>query len=184
MLPLIAKGHLIPFLALAKQIPTGHAPSSHGQLEKEDLRLRLKPGYISSHAPPICQQILGTSLSSFRTQCGSEQWEFLPHFQAPLHRRIPFERISSEGRVSGPQLAAPILFPSCLQEPVGGRLALIGSTPIWKEAESVVRTGKRPGENTLKRELWTKFEAASSNELLFNDFVTHKGFLDRLDEVS
>ncbi|KAI5350399.1 hypothetical protein L3X38_003290 [Prunus dulcis] len=95
MIPLIAKGHLIPFLVLAKQIPTGHAPSSHGQLEKEDLHLRLKPGYISSHAPPICQQILGTSLSSFRTQCGSEQWEFLPHFQAPLHRRIPFERISS-----------------------------------------------------------------------------------------
>lgn len=73
---------------------------------------------------------------------------------------------------------------SSVTEPVGGRLALIGSTPIWKKAESVVRTGKRPGENTLKRELWTKFEAASSNELLFNDSVTHKGFLDRFYEVS
>lgn len=76
------------------------------------------------------------------------------------------------------------MFKYFLLSPVGGRLALIGSTPIWKEAESFVRTGKRPGENTLKRELWTKFEATSSNELLFKDFVTHKGFLDRLDEVS
>ncbi|PQP92338.1 uncharacterized protein Pyn_13089 [Prunus yedoensis var. nudiflora] len=77
----------------------------------------------------------------------------------------------------------PIPSKSCLRENFFW-LALIGSTPIWKEAESVVRTGKCPGQNTLKRELWTKFEAASSNELLFNDFVTHKGFLDRLDKVS
>lgn len=53
----------------------------------------------------------------------------------------------------------------------------------------MMRTGKRhPGENTLKRELWEKFEAASSNGLCFNTNAfgktEQKGFLDLLDEVS
>ncbi|TQE12200.1 hypothetical protein C1H46_002125, partial [Malus baccata] len=52
---------------------------------------------------------------------------------------------------------------SSLHKPAGGSFAMIESTPIWKEAESVVRVGKYPGENTLKRELWTKFEVASIN---------------------
>lgn len=56
---------------------------------------------------------------------------------------------------------------------------------MWKELNS---TGKHHGENTLKRELWTKFEAASSNELHFDLSIFQetetKGFLDRLEEVS
>ncbi|CAN6573386.1 unnamed protein product [Malus baccata var. baccata] len=60
----------------------------------------------------------------------------------------------------------------------GGSFAMIESTPIWKEAESVVRVGKYPGENTLKQELWTKFEAASINGVRFNDTATHKGFIE------
>ncbi|PSR96885.1 UDP-N-acetylglucosamine pyrophosphorylase [Actinidia chinensis var. chinensis] len=66
--------------------------------------------------------------------------------------------------------------------------ALIESTPLWKEPESIFRTGKRPGENTLKKELWTKFEAASTHEIHFDVSVlqetAQKGFLDRLEEVS
>lgn len=61
------------------------------------------------------------------------------------------------------------------------------STPLWKEPESTIRMGKRPGENTLKKELWTKFEAASTNGLHLNVSVfeetTEKGFLERLDEA-
>ncbi|XP_059645242.1 uncharacterized protein LOC132286853 [Cornus florida] len=72
---------------------------------------------------------------------------------------------------------------SCSQE-LGG----IESTPLWKEPGSTTRTGKFPGENTLKKELWTKFEAASTNGIRFNVSVlqktAQKGFLDRLDEVS
>ncbi|XAR67674.1 hypothetical protein NMG60_11002535 [Bertholletia excelsa] len=69
---------------------------------------------------------------------------------------------------------------------LGGMSAMIDSTPLWKEPESVFRTGKRPGENTLKKELWTKFEAASTHGLSFNVSILQgrKGFLDRLDEVS
>ncbi|XP_030526462.1 uncharacterized protein LOC115738094 isoform X2 [Rhodamnia argentea] len=73
------------------------------------------------------------------------------------------------------------------QEPVGSTMALIENTPVWKEPESI-QMGKRPGENTLKRELWTKFEAASSCGFRVNSSTLleteGKGFIDRLDEVS
>ena len=60
---------------------------------------------------------------------------------------------------------------------------------MWKESQSTSRRGgKHPGENTLKKELWTKFEAASTSGLHFSVSVlqesSRKGFLDRLDEVS
>ncbi|VFQ92949.1 unnamed protein product [Cuscuta campestris] len=66
-------------------------------------------------------------------------------------------------------------------------------TPMAKEPESCIKTGKQrhhPGENTLKRELWTKFEAASTRATCFDPLPAmqkmnlHKGFLDRLDEAS
>ncbi|KAA8541740.1 hypothetical protein F0562_022892 [Nyssa sinensis] len=75
----------------------------------------------------------------------------------------------------------------CNQD-LGGSSTLIESTPMWKVPESTIRTGKRPGENTLKKELWTRFEAASSHGIHINVSVlqetTRKGFLDRLEEVS
>lgn len=54
---------------------------------------------------------------------------------------------------------------------------------------SSFRLGKHPGENTLKKELWTRFEAASSHGVCFNTSSllqnsTKKGFLDILDEAS
>ncbi|OVA12497.1 hypothetical protein BVC80_1791g69 [Macleaya cordata] len=72
------------------------------------------------------------------------------------------------------------------QELPGASTTVLESTPMWKEPESTIRTGKRLGENTLKRELWTKFEAASSNVLRFDvsffQETSTKGFLDRLEE--
>lgn len=66
-------------------------------------------------------------------------------------------------------------------------LALIENTPLWKEPESAIWMGKRPGENTLKKELWTKFDAASTNGLPLSipisKEMTEKGFLERLDEA-
>ncbi|KAK9281283.1 hypothetical protein L1049_004180 [Liquidambar formosana] len=76
----------------------------------------------------------------------------------------------------------------CHSKLLGSCLALMESTPMWKEPESTICRGKRPGETTLKKELWTKFEAASTNEVHFDASViretTQKGFLARLDEVS
>ncbi|KAF5726855.1 hypothetical protein HS088_TW22G00539 [Tripterygium wilfordii] len=86
------------------------------------------------------------------------------------------------------QGGAPQTNKSFNQGTIGGATALIESTPTCKEPESTFRTGKRPGENTLKKELWTKFEAASTYGLRFNATTcpetATKGFLDRLDEVS
>ncbi|KAF7843401.1 UDP-N-acetylglucosamine pyrophosphorylase [Senna tora] len=78
---------------------------------------------------------------------------------------------------------------SCKQEYFGGSLSHIESTPMWREPESSFPTGKRPGETTLKKELWTKFEAASTtHELLLNCptvcNTAQKGFLDLLEEAS
>ncbi|KAI3455491.1 hypothetical protein Pfo_012154 [Paulownia fortunei] len=70
---------------------------------------------------------------------------------------------------------------------IRGTLDLAESTPMMKEPMSSFRMGKHPGENTLKKELWTKFEAASTHGIPFNDSIlqdtTKKGFLDRLDEA-
>lgn len=59
---------------------------------------------------------------------------------------------------------------------------------MWKEPESIMQRGRRAGENTLKKELWTRFEAASTHGLRFNVSVpqntAEKGFLDLLDEAS
>ncbi|GMI77970.1 hypothetical protein like AT4G12540 [Hibiscus trionum] len=74
------------------------------------------------------------------------------------------------------------------QENTGNNLAPVESTPMWKEPESTMRRGKHPGENTLKKELWTKFEAVSTYGLHYNtstvQSTARKGFLDMLDEVS
>lgn len=69
-----------------------------------------------------------------------------------------------------------------------GNLDIVESTPMMTESKSIVITGKHPGENTLKKELWVKFEAASRNGIRFNPSTTQKtsekGFLERLEEVS
>ncbi|KAG8380021.1 hypothetical protein BUALT_Bualt07G0150200 [Buddleja alternifolia] len=68
------------------------------------------------------------------------------------------------------------------QQDINGTLDIAESTPMV----SVFRTGKHPGENTLKKELWTRFEAASTHAIRFDDSIlqktSEKGFLDRLEE--
>ncbi|KAL6609594.1 hypothetical protein ACP70R_039563 [Stipagrostis hirtigluma subsp. patula] len=58
----------------------------------------------------------------------------------------------------------------------------------WKGLESTNLKGRHAGETTLKRELWTRFEAVSTNELHFNKSVFQKAhgnnFLDMLEEAS
>ncbi|XP_054781424.1 uncharacterized protein LOC129288722 [Prosopis cineraria] len=72
---------------------------------------------------------------------------------------------------------------SCNEEHFGGK-----ESTMWLEPESSFRTGKCPGENTLKKELWTKFEAASTIGLQRKTSAvsntTKKGFLDLLEEAS
>ncbi|KAK8524883.1 hypothetical protein V6N13_015880 [Hibiscus sabdariffa] len=74
------------------------------------------------------------------------------------------------------------------QDYTGINLAPVESTPMWKEPQSTMRRGKQPGESTLKKELWTKFEAVSTFGLRYNTSAVQrtarKGFLDMLDEVS
>ncbi|KAE9621387.1 hypothetical protein Lal_00032083 [Lupinus albus] len=77
---------------------------------------------------------------------------------------------------------------SCKQGNFGVNLSHVEGTPMWQEPESSFQSGKRPGENTLKKELWTKFEAASTYivqpKLPTIGENIQKGFLDLLEEAS
>lgn len=71
----------------------------------------------------------------------------------------------------------------------GNNISHTESTPMWHESQSSFPTGKGPGETTLKKELWTKFEAASTTNGTLLNFptsckTTQKGFLDLLEEAS
>ncbi|TMW87772.1 hypothetical protein EJD97_019504 [Solanum chilense] len=70
----------------------------------------------------------------------------------------------------------------------GSNLDIVERTPVMTESKSILVMRKHPGENTLKKELWMKFEAASSDGICFNPSTIHetiqKDFLERLEEVS
>lgn len=61
------------------------------------------------------------------------------------------------------------------------------ATP-WKGLESTNLKGRRAGETTLKRELWNRFEAVSTDELHFDmslfQKIEGKRFLDMLEEAT
>ncbi|WVZ99357.1 hypothetical protein U9M48_044678 [Paspalum notatum var. saurae] len=71
-----------------------------------------------------------------------------------------------------------------IQTPAVHSKALLG-TP-WKGLESTNLKGRKAGENTLKKELWARFEATSTNELHFDKArflkTDAKCFMDMLEE--
>ncbi|XP_072995590.1 uncharacterized protein [Typha latifolia] len=73
-----------------------------------------------------------------------------------------------------------------LQTPANS--AALPGIPTLNDFESTFQKGTHPGETTLKKELWTKFEAVSMDGLHFDATVfkrtARKGFLDMLEEVS
>lgn len=72
-----------------------------------------------------------------------------------------------------------------IQTPAVHSRALLG-TP-WKGLESTNLKGRHAGETTLKKELWTRFEAVSTNELHLDRSVFQKSdgrrFIDMLKEA-
>ena len=73
-----------------------------------------------------------------------------------------------------------------IQTPAVHSKALLG-TP-WKGLESTNLKGRHAGETTLKKELWTRFEAVSTDDLHFDKSVFQKSdgrrFIDMLEEES
>ncbi|PWA63956.1 hypothetical protein CTI12_AA348540 [Artemisia annua] len=69
---------------------------------------------------------------------------------------------------------------------------VIESTPMCKDLDTTILKGKRAGENTLKKELWTRFEAATAHGFHLKASVDKeignasdsKGFMDLLEEAS
>ncbi|KAJ1263779.1 hypothetical protein BS78_09G212900 [Paspalum vaginatum] len=71
-----------------------------------------------------------------------------------------------------------------IQTPAVNSKVLLG-TP-WKGLESTNLKGRQAGETTLKKELWARFEATSTNELHFDKArflkIDAKCFMDMLEE--
>ncbi|KAG2626195.1 uncharacterized protein LOC120698024 isoform X2 [Panicum virgatum] len=72
-----------------------------------------------------------------------------------------------------------------IQTPAVHSKALLGTH--WKDLESTNLKERQAGETTLKKELWTRFEAASTNELHLDKSLFQKmdgkRFLDMLEEA-
>ncbi|MQL75395.1 hypothetical protein Taro_007755, partial [Colocasia esculenta] len=66
--------------------------------------------------------------------------------------------------------------------------AVAEATLMWKDFGSATGNGKNAGEATLKRELWTKFEAVSAHSLRFDPSIfkqeSRKQLIDMLEDVS
>ncbi|XP_076907294.1 uncharacterized protein LOC143563690 [Bidens hawaiensis] len=80
-----------------------------------------------------------------------------------------------------------------LKNAVASCKEVIASTPMCNDLDTTILKGKRAGENTLKKELWTRFEAATAHGFRFkssfdqdndNSSGSNKGFMDLLEEVS
>ncbi|KVI05953.1 uncharacterized protein LOC112510193 [Cynara cardunculus var. scolymus] len=70
---------------------------------------------------------------------------------------------------------------------VVSRNEVIDNTPMCKDLDTTVLRGRRAGENTLKRELWMRFEAATADVTVEQEIPKchiNKGFMDLLEEVS
>ncbi|KAJ9568432.1 hypothetical protein OSB04_004398 [Centaurea solstitialis] len=70
---------------------------------------------------------------------------------------------------------------------VVSRNEVIVNTPMCKDLDTTVLRGKRAGENTLKKELWMRFEAATVDVAVDHKTpkgLVNKGFMDLLEEVS
>ncbi|XP_060171239.1 uncharacterized protein LOC132602383 [Lycium barbarum] len=82
----------------------------------------------------------------------------------------------------------PVEEPLTAAAETGGKLDIVESTPMMTECKSILVKGKHPGENTLKKELWIKFEEASRDGIHFNPSTVQKtiqkDFLERLEEAS
>ncbi|KAJ8539301.1 hypothetical protein K7X08_013553 [Anisodus acutangulus] len=78
----------------------------------------------------------------------------------------------------------PVEEPSTNAAETGGNLDTVESTPLMTESKTILVMGKHPGENTLKKELWIKFEAASRDGIRFNPSTIQNDFLERLEEAS
>ncbi|KAF9604137.1 hypothetical protein IFM89_002812 [Coptis chinensis] len=74
----------------------------------------------------------------------------------------------------------PLAKQTFVQELGSTSISFVDSTPIWKEPESRTNIGNQPGENTLKKELWREFEAASlSSNVLRLDALVFETLLER-----
>ncbi|KAF8048381.1 hypothetical protein N665_2539s0002 [Sinapis alba] len=119
----------------------------------------------------------------------SPVWWFSPPKTSVLLEPPVNEKKPTDETVSS--FAFTSVIPEAAQTKEGSKSMVFESTPLLKEAESVMTKNRpRAGESTLKKELWTRFEEASMHENRFSSMTTttmrgnkKKGFMEMLEEV-
>ncbi|CAN6972435.1 hypothetical protein IGI04_035397 [Brassica rapa subsp. trilocularis] len=123
----------------------------------------------------------------------SPVWWFSPPktsvlLEPPVNEKIPTDETGGSTTVSS--FAFTNVKPEAAHTKEASRSMVVESTPLMKEAESVMTKNRpRAGESTLKKELWTRFEEASMHENRFSSMTTtmrgnkKKGFMEMLEEV-
>ncbi|CAA7054419.1 unnamed protein product [Microthlaspi erraticum] len=120
--------------------------SSSGTDETDDLCSKY-PELLGMQHAPITRR---TDLES------SPVWSFSPPGTCVLLERVNEKK---------PAFAFPNIKPEAKHTKDGSMSMVVESTPLLKEAESVMSKNRtRAGESTLKKELWTRFEEASIHD--------------------
>ncbi|ONK69804.1 uncharacterized protein A4U43_C05F26910 [Asparagus officinalis] len=118
------------------------------------------------------QELLGLQPNNNFTNRRKDGNQALEWFLSPPKTCVLMEEPNEEKQVPTP----------CLNNSI-----LLLATPLWKDVETTIHKGKRAGENTLKKELWARFEEVSKDGLHFDASVfqntERKGFLDMLEEA-
>ncbi|KAK4359494.1 hypothetical protein RND71_021723 [Anisodus tanguticus] len=165
-------------------------PSSEYHCRDEHGAYKMTPFPVSRHF---------SSMSEDSESSSSEAAEHLTMKYPELFGIRLSQNLTNGGKVADDEspdlLFSPpktcVLMEPPVEEPLtktGGNLDIVESTPMMTESKSILVMGNHPGENTLKRELWIKFEAASSDGICFNPSTIQKtiqkDFLERLEEAS
>ncbi|CAH8273112.1 unnamed protein product [Arabidopsis lyrata] len=164
---------------LGASTSNGSQSSGSSGIETTDNLCSKYPELLGMQHAPIIRK---TDLES------SPVWWFSPPktcvLMEPLNEKKPIDETGGSRMVSSfdlPNIKAK-------HTTDGSMSMVVESTPLFKEPESIMT---KAGENTLKKELWTRFEEASIHDSRFSSMTTttmrgnkQKEFMEMLEEVS
>ncbi|KAG7552905.1 hypothetical protein ISN45_Aa06g034830 [Arabidopsis thaliana x Arabidopsis arenosa] len=166
---------------LGASTSNGSQSSGSSGIETTDNLCSKYPELLGMQHAPITRK---TDLES------SPVWWFSPPktcvLMEPLNEKKPIDETGGSRMVSSFDL--PNINPEAKHTTDGSMSMVVESTPLFKEPESIMT---KAGENTLKKELWTRFEEASIHDSRFSSMTTttmrgnkQKEFMEMLEEVS
>lgn len=184
-----------PFLQISKADPCQDCESSYGQVsvhKKKSISypdfLGIRVDYNYGNRKQAVEESPNWLLSPPKTCVLME-----PPDKEPLDTTFTGHQLPKFASISKQMMDKSLAKENNIQDGqhkqgLGIESVIVENTPMLLESACTIRTGKQKGENTLKKELWTKFDAVSKTGIHCKDStlqkLSGKGFLDLLDEVS